>query len=116
MDCPECGHTSTVVTVTRCHPTGKRIRRYRRCPSCGHTFRTTQQAEQLDDEGTLFWRKAKRSGTESPSSFFTKQNIIDIRELSKYEGWSSTQIAKEFGCHASTIRRIVRRARYKDIP
>lgn len=115
MHCPECNHKSTVVTSTLCHPTGKRVRRYRKCPSCGHTFRTTQQVERLDDDGVL-WNIKRPAGTKSPSSFFTQENIADIRKLRKYEGWSADQLAKKYGCHPVTIRRILRRARYQDVP
>ncbi|MEK9823316.1 MAG: hypothetical protein VW840_14190 [Gammaproteobacteria bacterium] len=133
MECPNCLNENTFVTAVERHKQAQKTRRYRRCDMCGTRFRTTQYSEVVDDDGEL-WRAAvpmalrqpankrrrhqvqRLKGVDSPVSFFTKQNIIDIREQGKTGDFSFEQLATLYGCSKSTIRRIVRRERYKEIP
>lgn len=133
MECPNCANENTFVTAIERHKKAQKTRRYRRCDLCGTRFRTTQYSEVHDDDGE-FWRapvpvalrqpanKRRRhqvqrlKGVDSPVSFFTVQNIIDIRQMGNSGDYSLDQLATIFGCSKSTIRRIVRRERYKEIP
>lgn len=119
--CPKCRSKNTLVTVTEVHPTKRLIRRYRRCGDCDHRFRTTQQPEKYDDDAAIWKRKQRREtrtknrGVLNGMSYFTKENILEIRYLSDIEDVSYGDIAKKFGCAYQTVARIVRRERYQDI-
>lgn len=133
MECPNCANENTFVTSVERHKKAQKTRRFRRCDMCGTRFRTTQFSEVVDNDGKL-WRapvpvalrqpanKRRRhqvqrlKGVNSPVSFFTEQNIIDIRAQEKTGDFSLEQIAEIYGCSKTTIRRIVRRERYKEIP
>lgn len=133
MECPNCANENTFVTAVERHKKAQKTRRYRRCDMCGTRFRTTQFSEVVDDDGEL-WRAPvpmalrqpankrrrhqvqRRKGVDSPVSFFTRQNIIDIRAQQKTGDFSLDQIAEIYGCSKTTIRRIVSRERYKEIP
>lgn len=121
LPCPKCGSKKTFVTVTEVHPVKQLIRRFRRCGECSHRFRTTQQAEKYDDDAAIWRRKQRREtssrnrGLRNGRSYFTKENILEIRHLSDVEDVPYGQIAEKFGCAYQTVARIVRRERYQDI-
>ena len=113
--CPHCGSPKNDVTAVVLHPKGHKIKRYRRCHGCGKAFRTTQGVEKLDLDNSLWHGKANvRSGVQNGNSYFTEQNIIDMRKHAK-EGYTYTELAEILGCSRNTASRIVRRVTYKDI-
>ena len=115
--CLECGSTNNVSTSIKVSKSGRRIRRFRKCQDCGHTFRTTQLAELHDDDGTIWQhnRNIGKAGCENTNSYFTEDNIREIREDFKLEDLSYEFLARKYGCHPATIHRIVKRYTYKNV-
>ena len=113
FSCPQCGATNTRVTSTKWSENGDRIRRYRKCAECSHTFRTTQPQEFLDLSGAFFktgvLRLDDQEGEANPNSFFTVQNVKQLRQTYEEGTKNQRELAKEYGCSQQTISNILRR-------
>lgn len=117
IPCLECGSRNNISTSIKVSKSGRRIRRFRKCQDCGHRFRTTQLAERHDDDAS-FWkqnRKGGKEGCENVNSYFTEDNIREIREDFELEELNYTFLATKYGCHPATIERIVKRQTYKNV-
>jgi len=108
MDCPKCGGETRVTCLTH-HPFLNRQRRFRRCLVCEHKFRTTQDAERLDDDGRHWKRLNSQAGERSVSAVLTEEDVRDLRN--EYDRKTTTQekLALRYGISLSQVNRIVRR-------
>ena len=107
--CPECNSVDTKVTSIKWNDKGTRVRRYRKCNECDCTFRTTQNAEKVDNEGQRWKRSYQHKGEQVVTSVVTAEDVRDMRRDYESKRLNQKQIAMVYGVSHAQVNRIVRR-------
>lgn len=114
MNCPKCGG-ETRVTCLEHHPSGNRVRRFRRCLACNYKFRTTQSKERVDNDGHIWKGPVQAWGEQSPCAVLTEQAVREMREEYKQGQFSQPQLSKRYGISLAQVNRIIRRQRWAHV-
>lgn len=77
----------------------------------------TEVGQELNTKEVIYYYKHYReTGTANKKCMFTRDDIIEIRNLYYIDLVSSKEISELYGCSSSTISRIVSNKVYTDVP